>query len=176
MLCMLLAACSCDRVPALLFIRPFNEQRRWEPSGEVAKLRSLSDRDVPQWPRKLFGWITRATSILVTQYPHFDPAVFEVLGEDLLKMSFEGEDLFLGIADTRKEEIWTGLSTEDHVLLWLDLVQLTIYAYPDPYAESYWRRVSWCLGEVISSTVLPFLSVLEWGHLQGFPPRRVNIT
>ena len=79
---------------------------------------------------------------------------------------FVREDLFLAITEARKEEILKQISTPQHVNLWLDLLKLMIYAYPDPYADSLGSRVRWCLKDLITSTVLPFLSVVDWDQLQ----------
>ena len=54
MMCMLLAVCSCDRVPAMLFTRPFCAQRRWISNGEIEIFEPPATREIPQWPRKMF--------------------------------------------------------------------------------------------------------------------------
>lgn len=90
----------------------------------------------------------------------------QYIRDDIISICLDEEDIFLSIATTKKEEISKNITTADRVLLWLDLVTLTIYAFPDPYAESFCQRVQWCLEGVIRSTILPFLSVLQWYQLE----------
>lgn len=87
----------------------------------------------------------------------------------LAKLAEEG--LFLAIAEARKREILESISPEQHVQLWLDVLRLTIYAYPDPYAENSDIRIRQCCRSLVTSTILPFLSILDWQHLQILPPR-----
>lgn len=180
---MLLAVCSCDRVPALLFIRPFDMHRRWNSNGEI-EVHPPSLADVPQWSCRLFrpaGNKTRShgdvrMTSLGFKYPKFTLSMEQCLLDDLITTSLDEEDMFLSVATSKKEEIWEKTTIADRVLIWLDLVRLTIYAFPDPYAESFCQRVQWCLEEVISSTVLPFLSVLQWDRLQELGRKYVVIT
>ena len=175
MLCLLLAVCNCDRVPALLFIRPYDTHRRWNSNGEMVVLQPPSFVDLPKWPRGLFrsaGHEIRAhgdvqMTSLGFKYPKFTSSMEQCLRREMVTTSLDEEDTFFSIAMTKKEEVWKSTTIADRVLLWLDLVRLTIYAFPDSYAESFCQRIQWCLEEVISSTVLPFLSVLQWDQLQG---------
>ena len=180
---MLLAVCNCDRVPALLFIRPFDMQRRWNSKGEI-EVHPPSLADVPQWPLRLFcpagdelrGHGDVKVTSLGFKYPKFTPSMEQCLLDGLILTSLDEEDIFLSIATTKKEEIWKNTTIADRVLIWLDLVRLTIYAFPDAYSEGFYQRVQWCLAEVISSTVLPFLSVLQLDQLQGLGRKYVLIT
>ena len=55
MLCLTLASCACDRVPAVFFTRPYNPlQRRWNSDGEIEKKRVPEAIALPQWPKRLF--------------------------------------------------------------------------------------------------------------------------
>ena len=170
---MLLAACSCDRVPALLFMRPFSARRRWDANGEIEITAPPSPDDLAQWLLKR-GW-PKAQDGVSDGENQMLPSDIEMLClEGVLSSHLDEEDVFLSIAPSAKEMIWKEASIEDRVLLWLDLLRLTVHAYPDPYAECSWRRIQWCCNEIVTSTILPFLSVLEWNILQTLAPRQVQ--
>ena len=170
---MLLAACSCDRVPALLFTRPFSAQRRWNSGGEIQIIGPPSPNDLDQWSLKS-GWSETQDGASDVENQTL-PSNMELLcHEGILSFHLDGEDVFLSITQCAKEMIWREASIEDRILLWLDLLRLTIHAFPDPYAECSWRRVQWCCNEIVTSTIIPFLSVLEWDILQTLAPRQVQ--
>ncbi|KAL9595848.1 MAG: hypothetical protein Q9219_006190 [cf. Caloplaca sp. 3 TL-2023] len=81
-------------------------------------------------------------------------------------LHFENDELFLAIPEFRKEEILKTTSTEQHIALWLDLIKLMIYAYPDPFIESAYPKLRWCFEDLMTTTVLPVLSLVEWDQLE----------
>ena len=191
MMCMLLAACNCDRVPTLLFIRPDFEQRRWNVDGEIEKEPPLTYYNVSQWTKKVFVPAANSSremkdrptdqfSAMALGFPAFSvdsvfcqlsPSFKLLLKSQILGVQLDGDEVFLRISNTSKEEIWEQTSTKDRLFIWVELLILVIHSFPDPYAEALWRNVQYSCVEVIDSTILPFLSVLESSHLRRLQGR-----
>lgn len=186
MLCLVLAVCSCDWVPAILFSRPFCSLRRWNSDGEIESIRP-SSAELPQWPRHMFFAeaeqghrdvdgvdgnkdLPRSRCSANTcgyRELRLSTAVQDLCKEGIVLIKSVEKDLYLAIAEARKEEVLKEISPRQHGQLWLDLLRLMMYAYPDPYTESFEFRLRQCCRGLIASTILPFLSIVEWQDLQS---------
>ena len=170
MLCLILASCRCDRVPALLFTRPYVSQRRWSEDGEIYLTDPPSSDMIPQWPLKMISDAKRSPirgkgsceSLIDWRFSSSIEALCE---QSLIGIERDGEDLSFHMVMSLREEIWKQTSTQDRLLLWFDLLRLVIHSSPDAYAEIFWQTLFYKSKTVIDSTLLPFLSVLEWNHL-----------
>ena len=165
MTCLILACCRCDRVPALLFTRPYISQRRWNEDGEICLADPPSADMIPQWPSN--------TVVDATETPThsksglgISPSIETLCQQDIISTEREGREVFFRMATSMREEIWEQTSTHDSLLLWFDLLRLIIYSSPDACAEIFWQDVFRSCKAVIESTLLPFLSVLRWDDLE----------
>lgn len=165
MLCLILASCRCDRVPALLFLRPYLAQRRWSITGEISLLEAPGAKLVPQWPRSL--WLSKST---LGERRAVSSTVTKLCNQGIIHVEVNEDEIFFALDEARKSEIWLQTSTEDRLSLWFDLLKLTIYSCPDVYAEYFWSTIMARLECIIDSTVLPFLSILHWEQLRYHQP------
>ena len=183
MTCLILACCRCDRVPALLFIRPYGSRRRWNNHGEIELVDPPAADAIPQWPLGVFLDTTKmpsrgksvasensrkgGLSFAARGFPwRLSPSVERLCQQNIISIEHDEESFFFRMVDSIREEIWEQTSTQDRLLLWFDLLKLIVYSSPDVYAESFWKSIFNAFKPVIDSTLLPFISVLEWTHLQ----------
>ena len=161
-------------------------QRRWNSNGEISiSYLPPSSAQVSQWPQKIFmphvesseetdnhrqRFDARALGIPAesTKARHYIPtlSITQLCLEGIIDFHVEEGTVFLEIAIPCKEDIWKQTCDEDRLYLWFELLNLVIFAFPDAYAESFWKTTQWRLMEVINSTIFPFLSVMEWHHLE----------
>ena len=188
MLCLILACCKCDKIPALLLVRPFHAQRRWSVDGEIEFVRPPDNDAVPQWPKKVFNETTEfdgvaaaahafvysATALGVreqisdgTKAFYLAPAFQRQRRQRLFHVNAEEDVLFLEMDEKSKEQIWKQTSADQRLQAWFDLVKLVIYSYPDVHGEVCWQKVLYSCRTVIESTIIPFLSVLDWAQLRS---------
>lgn len=170
MTCLILASCRCDRVPALLFTRPYISQRRWGEDGEIYLTEPPSFDMIPQWPLKMISDAKRSPmggkgSCESLVEWRFSSSIEALIEQGLISIEHDEEDLSFQMAMSLREEIWKQTSTQDRVLVWFDLLRLVIHSSPDAYAEIFWQTLFHKSKTVIDSTLLPLLSVLEWHHL-----------
>ena len=85
--------------------------------------------------------------------------IYNILDEGLL---------YFKIAEDWKHSIRRECHVNDHVGVLSDLVKLTIFAFPDMHIEALWQCIRLGLSKIIKSTVLPFLSVIEWQEFEQF--------
>ncbi|KAI4131527.1 MAG: hypothetical protein LQ338_001161 [Usnochroma carphineum] len=133
----------------MLFTRPFCSLRRWNPDGQIERVTPPSADELPQWPRRLFcaqvdysndggNPIDDSASLRFSATPHgrrelsLSSTIRALCKDDVITTQLDGGDLFLVIREVRKAEILKEISSPQLVRLWLDLVRLMIYAYPDP--------------------------------------------
>lgn len=174
MTCLMIACCRCDRVPALLFTRPYVSRRRWNEQGEIELVHPPAADTIPQWPKKMFvdvgGLPSRGKGVFSSTAGEFSPQLapnIEYLcQQDIVETEIDGDNLFFRMAQSVREEIWEQTCTQDRLLLWFDLLKLIIHSSPDIYAEMFWQTILCNCKPVIDSTLLPFLSVIEWPDLQ----------
>ena len=171
MTCLMLACCRCDRVPALLFTRPYVPRRRWNKHGEVHLVDPPSADMIPQWP--LNKVIDATKWPLGSESSHkrlsdwkLSPSIRDLCQQSVISTEHDGENFFFCMVSSMREKIWEQTSTQDRLLLWFDLLRLVIYSSPDACAEVFWREIFRSCKAVIDSTLLPFLSVLEWEDLE----------
>ncbi|KAI9869771.1 MAG: hypothetical protein M1830_005104, partial [Pleopsidium flavum] len=203
-LCLMLACCECDRIPAFLFSRPYSLQRRWNSDGEVQNLPPPSASAVPQWSSGFFEetidaghpkFFFQATAIglcaghrlsqpLITiepppgkpfgkhSLPRANVHLFRVSEDvqtlfefNVIEPVFDEGWLYLGVVGSWKDSIRRKCSTSDRVRLLSDLVKLVTFSFPDLYSEMLWQVVRLRSQEIIESTILPFLSVVDWQKL-----------
>lgn len=187
----MLACCDCDSIPALLFSRPYSPRRRWDSTGTVKIAHPVLSK-VPQWASGLFRQIDegqlRGNVDLGYSFPPSHLGLYVDHGEANSRLHHFGvsEDvqslfersiiynildeglLYFKIAENWKHIIRLECTVNDHVGALSDLVQLIIFAFPDMHTEALWQCIRLGLSKIIKSTVLPFLSVIEWQEFQQF--------
>ena len=187
MTCLMLACCRCDLVPALLFTRPYGSRRRWNKHGEIELAIPPPADVIPSWPLNIFVDTTELLgpgkgdllegnregfpSSLTLGLPwRLCPNIGHLCQQNIISTELDGEIFFFRMAKSIREQIWEQTCTQDRLLLWFDLLKLIIFSSPDVYAEMFWQVILRSCKPVIDSTLLPFLSVLEWTHLQHHKP------
>ena len=71
------------------------------------------------------------------------------------------ETIYFVLAETWKESILQATSEKLRIRIWTMLTNMVAYAMPIPYTEPLWQVFQVQLTEIIESTVMPFLSVLN---------------
>ena len=171
MTCLILACCRCDYVPALLFTQPYISRRRWNRHGEIYLADPPSADMIPQWPLNQVidatRWPLRSESSRrrLSSWT-LSPSIRDLCQKSVISTEHDGENFFFCMASSMREKIWEQTSTQDRLLLWFDLLRLVIYSSPDACAEMFWHKTFRSCKAVIESTLLPFLSVLEWEDLE----------
>ena len=125
-------------------------------SGILLELLGIRPDDVQTFP----------TSVLLV------PSDLEYLSDSqgVTVVTWEEATYFL-LAETWKENILRTASEGLRICVWTLLATIAAYAMPIPYTEPLWSVFQFQLREVIESTVMPFLSVLdlrdiqEWSHI-----------
>lgn len=186
MFCLTLACCRCDRIPALLFSRPHSTQRRWNIKGEIEEAAVPTEAAIPQWsngvvieielngdPDKVKEGGVFDELALGAPGRGFRPRLFALAPEikalylqKVITAQLHEEFLVFELETASKDSIWCQTSEEGRLLLCLDLLKLTIFAFPDLYSESLWQTIQRQCQNVIESTILPLLSVVGWMELK----------
>lgn len=176
MTCFILACCRCDRVPVLLFIRPYASRRRWTSHGETYLADPPPADAIPQWPMNIFADDPAdshegvSSRVARRSSPRLSPNIDKLRQLNIISTELDGEHLFFRMIKDTREDIWEQTSTTERLLLWFDLLKLIIHSVPEIYAEISWHNILRSCKPVIDSTILPFLSVLEWTQLQHHRP------
>ena len=187
MLCLILATCGCETVPAFLFVRPYLPQRRWNSEGEIEIFYA---QGLPDWPSKIFqqrqesiaevGNTSAGNSKAIfyasaighrfstgdTKLYNLSQSIERLCQQDILSVHLERDDLWLQLESSTKEELRRQTLTGDRLLLWFCLLKLLVFSYPDVYSECCWEKVQFQCQDLVDSTVLPLLAVLSWEELE----------
>ena len=169
MTCLILACCRCDQVPALLFTRPYISQRRWNDDGEIYLADPPSADMIPQWPSSAVVDATKTPTRRKSRLG-ISPITGTLCQQGIISTEREGREVFFRMATSMRDEIWEQTSTHDCLLVWFDLLRLIVFSSPDACAEIFWQDIFHSCKAVIDSTLLPFLSVLRWDHLEYHQP------
>ena len=164
-LCLMVACSGCERLPALLFVRPYSSQRRWDSSGEIQQLEAPVSDIIPQWPQSL--WLDDTPP---GRLDSLSPSMQALLKDRAVSVELDQEEMFFTMEQSKKDQIWTQTPTEDRLQTWFDLLKITLYSCPDAFAEPFWFRIMALCRPIIETTIMPFLSVLEWKHLESHQP------
>ena len=78
------------------------------------------------------------------------------------------ETVYFVLAESWKETILRIASEGLRICIWTLLATMAAYAMPIPYTEPLWLVFQFQLKEVIESTVIPFLSVLDLRDIQDW--------
>ena len=78
------------------------------------------------------------------------------------------ESIYFVLTETWKETILRTASEELRLCIWTLLATVVAYAMPIPFTEPLWPDFQFQLKEVIESTVIPFLSVLELRDIEDW--------
>ena len=181
MLCLTLASCACDRVPAFLFTRPYySQQRRWNSIGEIDQRKVSETIELPQWPRNLFSSTARKgqtsfdNSALgfphLANDPHFfnlEPDIAILSSMNIVSFDLDEDCVLFAMRTDLKEGLWRQTSIDDRLFIWFGLLKLVIFSFPDVYAEIMWQQIQWRCRDVVRSTIIPFLSVVGWSELSS---------
>ena len=190
MLCLILATCGCETVPAFLFVRPYLPQRRWNPEGEIEVFHA---KELPDWPSKIFQQrqesIAKAGSTSTsavnrkayfyasaighrfstgdTKFYNLSPSIDSLCQQDILSVHLARDDLWFQLESSTKEDLQRQTSIDDRLLLWFCLLKLVVFSYPDIYSECCWEKVQFQCQDLVDSTVSPLLAVLSWEDLSS---------
>ena len=159
---MMLACSRCELFPALLFVRPYQLQRRWGSNGEIQTLEAPSSDLVSQWPRNV--WLKNTQPGRVQS---LSKSIQTLCQQKAITVVLDREELFFTMEQSKKDDILMQISTEDRLLICFDLLKLTLFSCPDAFAERFWLSTMAILKPIIDTTIIPFLSVLEWEHLES---------
>ncbi len=188
MLCLILASCECERVPAFLFVRPYLPQRRWNLDGEMGVYHA---HGLPQWPKHIFcpqreetvaeksraaagyGEANFSASAIGHRSDTGDAKVYNLSQETaslcrqrILSAHLDQDDVWLQLDVRARAQIWHQASIDDRLLVWFCLLKLVVFSYPDVYSECFWEKVQYQCQDLVSSTVSPFLAVIGWEQLR----------
>ena len=174
MLCLILASCASESIPAFLFVRPYLPQRRWNLDGEIEVYRASG---LPEWPKHIFRGQRQAANFHASAIGHrldTGDAKFYNLSQDIanlcrqriLRVHLEEDDVWLQLDVRIKAQVWHQTSVNDRLLLWFCLLQLVVFSYPDIYSECRWEKVQYQCQDLVGSTVSPFLAVIGWEELK----------
>lgn len=189
MLCLILASCECESIPAFLFVRPYLPQRRWNLDGEIEVHHA---RGLPEWPKHIFrrqrqesvSRESRAAASIVeakfyasaighrldthdAELYSFSEDTASLCRQHILSAHLDEDDVWLRLNVCAKAQIWRQPSIDDRLLLWFCLLKLVVFSYPDIYSECCWEKVQCQCQDLVGSTVTPFLAVIEWKHLRS---------
>ena len=187
MLCLTLASCACDRVPAFLFTRPYSpNRRRWNLNGEIEQKDASGTLALPQWPKGLFAEVEESASgcreidllyeDTAVGYPplggrrrRFTPEadIAELSSRNIISFDLVEDCLLLAVHPAVKDGLWGQTSDDDRLFVWFDTLKLVVSSFPDVYAEIMWQQIQWYCRDVVRSTILPFLSVVGWPELSA---------
>ncbi len=190
MLCLTLASCACDRVPAFFFTRPYYaDQRRWNMDGEIEQNNfpgALASLPFPPWSRRVFVETNKSTGppgkgktlyedvTLGCPCGGKNARVFtlsadiaELYSQDLVSFDLDEDYLMLAMHPGVKEVLWRQTSIDDRLFIWNGLLQLVVNSFPNVYAEIMWQQIQWRCRDVVRSTIIPFLSVAGWSELSS---------
>lgn len=185
MLCLTLASCACDRVPAFLFIRPYEpSQRRWDLNGEIEQKKVPETIALPQWPKGIFIKSKKSSEqrregsyeAATLGYPwtandqfSFTLAadIAELSSHNIVSFDLDEDYVLLAMPPAVKETLWSQTSTDDRLFIWFDLLRLVVFSFPDVCAEIMWQHIQWRCRDVVRSTIIPFLSVVGWSELES---------
>lgn len=78
------------------------------------------------------------------------------------------ETVYFVLSETWKENILRTASEGLRICIWTLLATVAAYAMPVPYTEPLWPVFQFQLKEVIESTVMPFLGVLDMRDIQDW--------
>ena len=186
MLCLILATCGCETVPAFLFVRPYLPQRRWNSEGEIEIFYA---QGLPDWPSKIFqqrqeniveadstsadnrkasfyaSAIGHRFSTSDTQFYNLSPSIESLCQQDILSVHLQRDDLWFQLESSTKEDLQRQTLIDDRLLLWFCLLKLVVFSYPDIYSECCWEKVQFQCQDLVDSTVSPLLAVLTWEDL-----------
>jgi hypothetical protein len=152
-----LSTFECDSIPRILFTRAILPKTSWGPTGEL--FTSPCTELLPQWLLRV---------IEEAGYPSgaFQQAL------DTLTLSKENDDGRSLTAYCLSAKLgWIfrgGLSSIDVEGFLFDLLSTVLQVFPDAYTEILWEETEAQLWEIVESTCLPFLAVLDISDIMRY--------
>ncbi len=150
--CQLLSFFECDRVPVELFRRACRPRLTWNSIGEQST-RLPGDNYVSSWLVLLLSRDTATHGI-----PHGLQRA-----NDMGIIHIEGTQPFdiLGFGPGWKIKVRNKIPSDQDLHYCIELLTVILHAYPEPYLELCWRELEIQLWEIIDSTCVPILAVLD---------------
>lgn len=90
--------------------------------------------------------------------------------DHVLSTSLENDYLHFELIRSFKAQIRRAFGDGEWVYYKAQLVPLVVLAFPDLYAEPLWHVIKSGLGDLIQSTIFPFLATIEWEEMMAFEP------
>jgi hypothetical protein len=134
-----LAVLGCETIPEALFKRVAKPHVTWAPTGDLTTAKSST---VPDWLRP----------ILAEEYSDARSRS----KESILQKAMSD----LGNLASR-ELLRKHLPSKTTEKALFDILYTAIHAFPEPYTEILWQEAEAQLWEVVESTCLPFLAIID---------------
>ncbi|KAK0099394.1 hypothetical protein ONS96_008422 [Cadophora gregata f. sp. sojae] len=149
--CRLLAHIDSPSVPKALFDRACRSRLLWTDSGEL-NLFPPRHSKVPSWLVRQFG------TTIAWESP---PILPQAINIGLVSTSKNGLLEYLHLNDEWRTELRAGLHQATSLEHLYDVLAVVIHAFPEQHAEILWEEMEEHLWDVVNSTILPFLTVLN---------------
>ncbi|MCJ1269546.1 hypothetical protein MMC22_009438 [Lobaria immixta] len=91
-----------------------------------------------------------------------------ICSDNVLSISLENDYLHFELIRSFKAQIRRAFDDGEWLRYRSQLVPLVVLAFPDLYAEPLWHVIKSGLGDLIQSTIFPFLSTIEWQEMMVF--------
>ena len=177
LLAYLLANCDCSYIPTALFRQPFLSRRRWTDQGNIQT--SHRSGDLPPWINEIFKPTDSASEVLAFPWEAvgaedsnghqklvtISGPFIDIFRLGTIKWFLKDEWTFFEVDQEWKADYRSSQSIEDRELFLILLVKLAIRYFPDPFTDIRWESLSLLAKELITSTVLPYLSVIDQVNL-----------
>lgn len=163
--CRLLSLIDCRSVPKILFTRACRDQAEWLRSGEL-DFRKPASVWVPSWLLPLFNPVAgpKASSVDATN-ESAAVNVVELATEHGIITVEEPNGLphfeQYCVHDDWRNRLRSDLPSPDVLVCLFDVLALVLQAIPDSHAELLWEELEAQLWDVIESTCLPLLTVID---------------
>jgi len=144
-----LAFFHCETIPKILFTRAEKAASQWSDKGELDSS-----------PR--YG-----LPLLPSSAESFTSIIEKAVRSNILR----AEAHFYTVEETWKDRYQVGLGSEMARSIYFTILSIVIRAFPEPYCEFTWEETEHQLWEVVHSTCVPFLGILDiddiMDHLTG---------
>jgi len=134
-----LAFFHCETIPKILFTRAEKAASQWSEKGE---LDSSPRHGLP---------------LLHCGAESFTTIIEKAVRSNILR----DEAHFYTVEETWKDRYQVGLGSEMARSIYFTIMGIVIRAFPEPYCEFTWEETEDQLWEVVQSTCVPFLGVLD---------------
>ena len=119
-------------------------------------------------PLEAVGLRPDCVALLQSPYLQLPSELQSLIGSQAIYITTADGCAYFVLNQTWQDAIINMASEKLRIRTWALLVTLTAWSAPGPYTEPLWRTLQAQLEEVIQSSVLPFLSVIDLADFKGF--------